>query len=133
MAGQLLLQIAGSSLTVIPSIPGLPLLAFTLCNARFRFSSHILPPSARSVLAGFSGASLAENDSVASPPAAPRASPSARMEVQFIFWMFCRMSSLRSHVLLASPLVRAFDPFPARPICCSTFRFRSASISLPTT
>src|SRR5271157_3806714 len=60
--------------TVIPSTPALPLLAFTCCKARFRFSRSQISSISRFVLAGLSGSCVAESDSVSSLLAS-RASP----------------------------------------------------------
>jgi hypothetical protein len=53
--------------------------------------------------------------------------------------VFCRVSSLRSHCLLALPFIPLAgyrsglrSSFPARPIGCSAFRHWRASLSLPT-
>src|SRR6202162_2737688 len=53
-------------MTVIPSTPGLPLLAFTRCNAAFRFSRSHTSSIHRFVLAGFSVPFIAPDDSVSS-------------------------------------------------------------------
>ena len=59
------------------------------------------------MLAGFSGACLAENDSVSSPPAA-RASPvGVELKSRFFWVSFCRMSFLRC--MSYSPLL-SFGP-----------------------
>ena len=54
--------------------------------------------------------------------------------------VFLPLSAHESRCLLASPLLPLAgyrsglrSPFPAQPIRCSTFRFRSASLALPTT
>src|SRR5215510_12654416 len=80
--------------TVIPSTPGLPLLAFTCCNAAFRFSRSHTSSINRFVLAGFSCPFVALDDSISSLPAS-RASPVSTEEKSSSNWMFCCSSSLR--------------------------------------
>ena len=85
------------------------------------------------VSAGRSGSCAAESDSMSSRPAC-RASPVGVDEKSSLNWMFSRLSLSRFHVLLASPLVRAFSHrFRFGLSVDSTFRRRSASLALPTT
>src|SRR5260370_38051467 len=75
------------------------------------------------VLAGFSVACLAENDSVTSPPAA-RASPvGVELKSRFFWVFFCRMSFLRS--MSYSPLL-SFGPSILVP--GSAYRFLHLSV-----
>src|SRR5262245_26444655 len=116
--------------TVIPSTPGLPLLAFTCRNAAFRFSRSHTASISRFVLAGFSV-----------PLVAPDASGPSRLsgftrqrarEVQFDLDILL-LVVLETHGLLAAPSRSGLRPsFPAWPIHCSAFRFWSASLALPT-
>jgi hypothetical protein len=62
----------------------------------------------RLVLAGRSGSLTTESDSMSSRPAC-RASPVGADEKSSLNWMFSRLSLFEIHVLLASPLVRAFS------------------------
>src|SRR6267142_5792401 len=62
----------------------------------------------RLVLAGRSGSCTTESDSMSSRNAC-RASPVGADEKSSLNWMFSRLSLSRFHVLLASPLVRAFS------------------------
>ena len=113
-------------------LPALPLLALTRRNASFRFSAHILPPSVDRYLAGLSVPLVAADDSVSSLPAS-RASPVSAVEKSSSIWIFCRLSFLRFTTYLPLLLVRAFGHrFRLRPIRCSAFRLRSASLALPT-
>ena len=63
-----------------------------------------------------------------------RASPVGVDEKSSLNWMFSRLSLFEIHVLLASPLVRAFSHRSRLGLSVdSTFRHRSASLALPTT
>src|SRR5271157_2883386 len=93
--------------TVIPSTPALPLLAFTCCKARFRFSRSQISSIHRFLLAGLSGSCVAESDSVSSLFAS-QASPAGEDEKSSSPWMFCRLSLLRFMSYLPLLLVPAF-------------------------
>src|ERR1035438_5683277 len=94
--------------TVIPSTPGLPLLAFTRRNAAFRFSRSHTSSINRFVLAGFSVPFIAPDASVSSLPAS-RASPVSAEEKSNWIWIFCCLSSLRLMAYWPLLLVRAFS------------------------
>src|ERR1039458_3070803 len=93
--------------TVIPSTPGLPLLAFTCRNAAFRFSRSHTASINRFVLAGFSVPLVAPDGSASSLPAS-RASPVSAEEKSSSIWVFCCLSSLRLMAYWPLLLVRAF-------------------------
>src|SRR5664279_3664032 len=95
-------------MTVIPSTPGLPLLAFTRRNAAFRFSRSHTSSINRFVLAGLSVPFVAPDDSVPSLPAS-RASPVSLEEKSSCLWIFCCLSSLRLMAYWPLLLVRAFS------------------------
>src|ERR1039457_6457444 len=130
----------------MPSTPGAPLFALTRRNASFRFSRSTISSIVRSVPARLSGALTAFNDSD-SPLTALRVSPVGEEEKSRLLWAFCRMSLLRFmsylpflsfgqveiHVLLAFPLVRAFNHRSRLSLSVgSAFRLWSASLALPT-
>src|SRR5215472_15840889 len=117
---------------VIPSTPGLPLLAFTRRNASFRFPRSHTSSINRFVLAGLSVACTARRDSTASVPAF-RASPVGAERKSSFSWTFCRLSLLR--FMSYSPLLSfgpsATVPGSAYPLT-PPFGYRSASLALPT-
>src|SRR6516164_6390446 len=118
--------------TVIPSTPGLPLLALTCRNAAFRFSRSHTASIHRFVLAGFSGSLVAPDDSVSSLPAS-RASPVSTQEKSSSSWMFCCSSSLRLMSYWPLLLVRAFGHRSRLGLSIAPpFGFGSASLALPT-
>src|SRR5689334_10065579 len=118
--------------TVIPSTPGLPLLAFTCRNAAFRFSRSHTASINRFVLAGFSVPLVAADDSDSSLPAS-RASPVSAEEKSSSIWIFCCSSSLRLMAYWPLLLVRAFGPRSRLGLSIAPpFGFRSASLALPT-
>src|ERR1035438_2110136 len=120
--------------TVIPSTPGLPLLAFTCRNAAFRFSHSHTSSINRFVLAGFSVPLVTPDDSVSSLPA-PRASPVSAEEKSSSIWIFCCSSSLRLMAYWPLLLVRAFRSgrfslFPSRPSGFTRQRRREVQFDL---
>src|SRR5216683_4338894 len=118
--------------TVIPSTPGLPLLAFTCRNAAFRFSRSHTSSINRFVLAGLSVPFITPDDSVSSLPAS-RASPVSAEEKSSSIWIFCCLSSLRLMAYWPLLLVRAFDHRSRLGLSIAPpFGFRSASLALPT-
>src|ERR1035437_630083 len=118
--------------TVIPSTPGLPLLALTCRNAAFRFSRSHTASINRFVLAGFSVPLIAPDDSVSSLPAS-RASPVSAEEKSSSIWIFCCLSSLRLMTYWPLLLVRAFGHrFRLGLSIAPPFGFQSASLALPT-
>src|SRR5450631_1596268 len=114
--------------TVIPSTPGLPLLALTRRIAAFRFSRSHTSSINRFVLAGFSVPFVAPDGSFPS-----RLSGFTRQrgrEVQFDLDILL-LVVLEIHGLLASPSRSGLrPPFPARPIRCSAFRHVECLTSL---
>src|SRR5215467_13254213 len=118
--------------TVIPSTPGLPLLAFTCFNAAFRFSRSHTSSISRFVLAGFSGPLVAPDDSVSSLPAS-RASPVSAEKKSSSIWIFCCLSSVRLMAYWPLLLVRAFGHRSRLGLSIAPpFGFWSASLALPT-
>src|SRR6266404_9253783 len=119
-------------MTVIPSTPGLPLLAFTRCNAAFRFSRSHTSSINRFVLAGFSVPFVAPDASVPSLPAS-RASPVGAEEKSSCIWIFCCLSSLKLMAYWPLLLVRAFGHRSRLGLSIAPpFGIRSASLALPT-
>src|SRR5260370_8307912 len=96
----------------MPSIPGLPLLAFTRRKACWQFSrpqtSSISGPS----LAGLSVSHFAVNDSVPSRGVLGASLlPSSVKASAICSWFFCRLSLIESCVLLAAPCCLGLRPF----------------------
>src|ERR1035441_4746817 len=132
MAGQCCFRKSLMPTTVIPSTPGLPLLALTCRNAAFRFSRSHTASINRFVLAGFSVPLIAPDDSVSSLPAS-RASPVSAEEKSSSIWVFCCLSSLRLMAYWPLLLVRAFGHrFRLGLSIAPPFGIRSASLALPT-
>src|SRR6266581_5959740 len=96
-------------LTVIPSTPGLPLLALTCRSASFKFSRSHTSSISRSVPAGLSVPCVAGSDSVASLPVFGASPLGVEWKSSFI-WVFCRLSLLR--FMSYSPLL-SFGPSPS--------------------
>src|ERR1017187_4913516 len=117
-------------MTVIPSTPGLPLLAFTRRNAAFRFSRSHTSSINRFVLAGFSVPFIAPDASVPPLPAS-RASPVSAEEKSSCLWIFCCLSSLRFMAYWPLLLVRAFSHRSRLGLSVAPpFGVRSASLDL---
>ena len=124
---------SGGRTAALADRPVGPLLAFTCCNAAFRFSRSHTSSINRFVLAGFSVPLIAPDGSVSSLPAF-RASPVSAEEKSSSIWMFCCRSSLRFMAYWPLLLVRAFSHRSRLGLSVdSTFRLRSASLALPTT
>src|ERR1019366_3035040 len=120
-------------MTVIPSTPGLPLLAFTRRNAAFRFPRSHTSSINRFVLAGLSVPFITPDDSVSALPAS-RASPVGAEEKSSSIWIFCCLSSLRLMTYWPLLLVRAFGHrFRLGLSVVSASRHWSASLASPTT
>src|SRR5215831_950541 len=118
--------------TVIPSTPGLPLLAFTCFNAAFRLSRSHTSSISQFVLAGLSRPFVTPDDSVSSLPAS-RASLVSAEEKSSSIWIFCCLSSLRLMAYRPLLLVRAFGHHSRLGLSIAPpFGFRSASLALPT-
>src|SRR5271154_6280009 len=114
--------------TVIPSTPALPLFAFTRCNASFRFSRSHTSSINRFVLTGLSGSFAVESDSVSSLPASRGFTRRRGREVQFFLNILLHVAP-EIHVLIDSPLVRAFNHRSRLGLSVdSAFRHRSASL-----
>src|SRR5215831_7746444 len=115
--------------TVIPSTPGLPLLAFTCRKAAFRFSRSHTASISLFVLAGFSVPLVAPDASGPSLPAS-RASPVSVEEKSSSIWIFCCLSSLRLMAYWPLLLVRAFGPRSRLGLSIAPpFGIRSASLA----
>src|SRR6266404_30823 len=117
MTGQCSFRCPGNCLTVIPSMPGLPLLAFTRRSACLQFSrsqTSFIHCSA----AGLSALRFANSDSVP-PTETLGASPLLSSAKARRYWFFCRLSVVESRRVLIAPFiplagsVRAFTAFAA--------------------
>src|SRR5215470_14351673 len=95
----------------MPSIPGLPWLAFTRRKARFRFSLSQTSSINCFIPAGLSVSPFAVSDSVP-PHRAFGASllPSTAKASTICSWFFCRLSFIESRVLLAAPCCSGLQP-----------------------
>src|SRR5215471_1565580 len=88
----------------MPSIPGLPLLAFTRRKARRQFSRPQTSSISCSALAGLSVSQFAGNDSVPSRGAFGASLLASSVKASTLCnWFFCRLSLLESCVLLLAP------------------------------
>src|ERR1022692_773304 len=115
-------------MTVIPSTPGLPLLAFTRRNAAFRFSRSHTSSINRFVLAGFSVPFLAPFSPF--PSRLSGFTRRHRRKVQLHLDVLL-LVVLEIHGLLAAPSRSGLQPsFPAWPIRCSAFRHAECRTSL---
>src|SRR5579864_8341948 len=95
----------------MPSIPGLPLLAFTRRNARRQFPRPQTSSISCSSLAGLSVSHFAVNDSVPSRGALGASLlPSPVKASNICSWFFCRLSFIESCVLLAAPYCLCLRP-----------------------
>ena len=95
----------------MPSIPGLPLLAFTRRNACWQFSRSQTSSINCSSLAGLSVSHFAVNDSVPSRRAfGASLLPSSVKASAICSWFFCRLSLIESCVLLAAPYCLGLRP-----------------------
>ena len=105
IAGQCCIRYPGSSWTVMPSTPGLPLLALTRLNACLQFSRPQTSSINCSVMAGLSVPRFPADDSV--PSGRPfGASPLSSSMKANSSWFFCRLS----------PMSRAgYSPLPLPP------------------
>src|SRR3989442_1652131 len=97
----------------MPSIPALPLLVLTRHMASFRFPHSHIASIIRSVLAGFSNALLALDDSVSSLPGLSGFTRRRIREVQLLLDILL-LVVLEIHDLLTSPSRSGLrSPFPA--------------------
>src|SRR5215831_15445789 len=95
----------------MPSIPGLPLLAFTRRKARRQFSRPQTSSISCSALAGLSVSQFAVSDSVPSRRAfGASLLPSTAKASTICSWFFCRLSLIESCVLLAAPYCSGLRP-----------------------
>src|SRR5580704_416035 len=119
-------------MTVIPSTPGLPLLAFTRRNAAFRFSqlTYFLHQSIRA--SWVFGPIHRPGRFSHFPSRLSGFTRQSRREVQLI-WIFCCLSSLRFMAYCPPLLVRAFDHSSRFGLSVAPpLGIRSASLALPT-
>jgi hypothetical protein len=108
---------SGSSSTVIPSTPGLPLLALTRCNACLQFSSSQPSSISRSVPARLSDLRFATCVSIPCPVAlgVSLLLSTGKASTSCSGWFFCRCPLVSRAAYLPFPLfplwgtVRAFD------------------------
>src|SRR5712691_9261443 len=95
----------------MPSIPALPLLAFTRRKACRQFSRPQTSSISCSSLAGLSVAQFAVYDSVPSPGALGASlRPSSVKASTLCSWFFCRLSFIESCVLLTAPCCLGLRP-----------------------
>src|SRR6266536_6491509 len=105
----------------MPSIPGLPLLAFTRRKACRQFSRPQTSSISGSSLAGLSVSHFAVNDSVPSRGAfGASLLPSPVKASNICSWFFCRLSFIESCVLLAAPCCLGLRPSRGSPEVSST-------------
>src|SRR6202521_1300479 len=109
MTGQCSFRGPDNSLTVIPSMPGLPLLAFTRRSACLQFSRSQTSSIHCSVV-GLSAVRFANSDSVP-PPKALGAAPLLSSGKARRYWLFCRLSVVESRRLLLAPFIPLRGPF----------------------
>ena len=110
----------------MPSIPGLPLLAFTRRKARNRFSRPQTSSITCSGIAGLSHARFAVSDSVPPRRAFGASLLSSPVKASTICsWFFCRLSPIESRRLLAAPFRLGLRPglagttMPAADFCAA--------------
>ncbi len=109
MTGQCSFRCLDNFSTVIPSMPGLPLLAFTRRSACLQFSRS-QTSSIHCLVVGLSALRFANSDSV--PPAeAVGAAPLLSSEKARQYWFFCRLSVVESRRLLIAPFIPSRGPF----------------------
>src|ERR1700731_5008091 len=109
MAGQLLFRCPDRSSTVLPSMPGLPLLAFTRRSACLQFSRSQTSSIHCSVV-GLSALRFANSDSVPSSKAIG-AAPLLSSGKARRYWLFCRLSVVESRRVLIAPFIPLRGPF----------------------
>jgi len=141
ISGPCCFRYSGSSSTVIPSTPGLPLLALTRCSACLQFSSSQTSSISRSVPARLSACRFAMSVSVPSSPAfgASLLLSVGKASSPCSGWFFCRCPLMSRAAYLPFPLfplrgtVRAFVHRSRLGLSCfSAFRPWSASLASPT-
>src|SRR5438477_4664174 len=126
MAGQCSFRYPGRSWTVMPSTPGLPLLALTRFNACLQFSRSQTSSINCSVMAGLSIPRFPADDSVPSGRHLG-ASPLSSSRKANTSWFFCRLSSMSRAAYSPLPLpslrrtvwafVRCRTTTPAADVC----------------
>src|SRR5208282_2396037 len=121
MAGPCCCRNPGSSWTVMPSTPGLPLLALTRFNACLQFSRSQTSSINSSIMAGLSVPHFAADDSV---PAGMSfgASPFTSSPQANTSWFFCRWSSMSR---------AAYSPLPLPSLRRTVWAFDSSLPTLP--
>src|SRR5215470_1582300 len=126
MADQYCFRWPGNSPTFMPSIPGLPLLAFTRRNARRQFSRPQTSSISCSALAGLSVSQFAVNDSVPSRGAFGASLLASSVKASTICSrFFCRLSFIESCVLLVAPCCLGLRPRrPTTPSADSRYTVR---------
>src|SRR5438445_4907553 len=109
MTGQCSFRCPDNSSTVIPSMPGLPLLAFTRRSACLQFSRSQTSSIHCSVV-GLSALRFANSDSVP-PTKAVGAAPLLSSGKARQYWFFCRLSVVESRRVLIAPFIPLRGPF----------------------
>src|ERR1700683_738853 len=107
MADQYCFRNSGNSLTVIPSTPGLPLLALTRANACLQFSRSQTSPINCSI-AKLSVPHFAASDSVPSPATLGASLLLSSVKANSS-WFFCRLSLMSCAAYLPFPLTPSGD------------------------
>ena len=111
MVSQCCFRQPGNSDTFMPSIPGLPLLAFTRRKACWQFSRPQTSSVSYFVPAGLSVSQFAVYDSVLSRGALGASLlPSPVKASTLCSWFFCRLSFIESCVPLAAPYCLGLRP-----------------------
>src|ERR1700758_2710403 len=107
MTGQCFFRCPDNSSTVIPSMPGLPLLAFTRRNACLQFSRSQTSSIHCSVV-GLSALHSANSDSIP-PSKAVGAAPLLYSGKARRYWLFCRLSVVETRRVLITPFIPCGD------------------------
>src|SRR5260370_14591989 len=121
MAGQCSYRCPDSFSTVIPSMPGRPLLAFARRSACLQFSRS-QTSSIHCSLVGLSALRFANSDSVP-PSKAVGAAPLLSSGKARLYWLFCRLSVVESRRVLIAPLYPLAGTVRAFAACAATTPF----------